>query len=283
MSAFLQNTFILLTTLSALLLPIAPAAHADPFPEDNAGEAAGEHERIYGEGEQKLPEDLYLLYRIVDRIARANNLDNEPWRVAIDNERVLNAYASEANLLTIYFGYLDQFAGNVSALACVVAHEMAHHTEQHVSRSDVFISEWAEKYGLGSSKFHRRAEELWRTYEAEADIIGYEYAVTAGFDPEGCIRTTEVIARLPGGLQETTHPSATQRRDAYEVLMAEQPAEQLRALGQANLADSLPLTYDMLWDYNWLRINPAQGGDNVDDWNRLFPDTPIQPTVETSE
>ncbi|MHC5596705.1 MAG: M48 family metalloprotease [Nostoc sp.] len=45
----------------------------------------------------------------------------------------VNAYASDVNLVAIYDGILDQLAGDSSALACVVAHEMGHHTKRHIA------------------------------------------------------------------------------------------------------------------------------------------------------
>lgn len=40
---------------------------------------------IYEQAKQELPHDLYALYRIVDRIARANGLDEKPWRSYFPN------------------------------------------------------------------------------------------------------------------------------------------------------------------------------------------------------
>jgi beta-barrel assembly-enhancing protease len=80
-------------------------------------------------------EDWYVVYRIVDRIARANQIDQTPWRIRIVPQYDVNAFASEANLLSFYSGLLDQVAGDSSAIACVVGHEMAHHTARHIAVS----------------------------------------------------------------------------------------------------------------------------------------------------
>ncbi len=78
-------------------------------------------------------EDYYVVYRLVERIARANGLDSTSWRIRIMPEYDINAFATEANLLAFYSGLLDQLDGDASALACVVGHEMAHHTERHIA------------------------------------------------------------------------------------------------------------------------------------------------------
>ncbi len=87
---------------------------------------------FYNEARQNLPEDFYVLYRIVERLARANGLDERPWRVRLSGEYEVNAYASELNVLTFMAGMLDQLHGDNAALACVVGHEMAHHTQDHI-------------------------------------------------------------------------------------------------------------------------------------------------------
>ncbi len=80
---------------------------------------------------KELPEDLYIGYRIVERLARANNLDQTPWRLVIVDEYNINAYATQVNLIAIYTGLIDQLKGDVSGLGFVLAHEMAHHIKRH--------------------------------------------------------------------------------------------------------------------------------------------------------
>ena len=79
----------------------------------------------------RIGEDYYAAYRIVERIARANVLDEQPWRVRITTEDNVNAYASNLNMLTFEGGILEQLHGDTAALACVVGHEMAHHKQRH--------------------------------------------------------------------------------------------------------------------------------------------------------
>ncbi len=76
--------------------------------------------------------DYYDLYVIVDRLARANGLDDRPWRIRTIPTYDINAFATEVNLLAFFDGLLDQVDGDRDALACVAAHEMAHHTQKHI-------------------------------------------------------------------------------------------------------------------------------------------------------
>ena len=86
---------------------------------------------IYQKAREELPEDWYLIYRIVDRIARANGLDNLPWRIVVMPEYNVNAFATGANLIAVYGSMLDMLEGHSSAIACVIGHEMGHHMENH--------------------------------------------------------------------------------------------------------------------------------------------------------
>ncbi|MEB3161082.1 MAG: M48 family metallopeptidase [Synechocystis sp.] len=87
----------------------------------------------YEKAKQELPEDFYVVYRILERIARANSLDKLPWRVVVIDEYNINAFATDQNLVAIFNGLLDQVEGDPSAIACVIAHEMAHHTQRHIA------------------------------------------------------------------------------------------------------------------------------------------------------
>lgn len=90
---------------------------------------------FYQKAKKELPEDYYMLYRVIDRLARANGLDNQPWRVYIPSEYNINAFATNANLLAFYSGLLDQIDNDADAIACVAGHEMAHHTQKHIPTS----------------------------------------------------------------------------------------------------------------------------------------------------
>jgi beta-barrel assembly-enhancing protease len=90
---------------------------------------------LYTKAKKELPEDFYTVYRIVDRISRANGLDDYNWRVIVVPEYNLNAFATDANLIAVYDGIMDRLAGDSSALACVIGHEMSHHVKRHIAMS----------------------------------------------------------------------------------------------------------------------------------------------------
>ena len=89
-------------------------------------------ERDFTENLGEYGKDLYMLYRITEKLARANGLDERNWRLRLIPAYEINATASELNVLTFYSGLIDQLHGDFEAIACVVGHEMAHHTQDHI-------------------------------------------------------------------------------------------------------------------------------------------------------
>lgn len=86
---------------------------------------------VYQQAKKELPAELYVAYRVTDRLARANQLDSKPWRVLLVPTYEINAFADEVNLIALHHGMVDQLAGDASALACVIGHEMGHHVKRH--------------------------------------------------------------------------------------------------------------------------------------------------------
>lgn len=250
-------------------------------------EPIAEELSIYEQAAAELPENYYILYRIVERMARLNHLDNLPWRVGIssvneESRDCINAFASQANLIYLCKGTIDRVAGDASALACVVGHEMAHHQLQHIPAES---AEWysriqeIEKIEDEDDR-EKRAEELFehmnefsRSQESEADATGYQYMVTAGFEPEGCIRLLNVFSRLPGSRIESSHPAVSDRIEAIERLITEQSSLVSPDITYKQLETSQPLTYEWLEEEKQLRIDSRRGGSIVRDLENLFGQT----------
>jgi beta-barrel assembly-enhancing protease len=310
---------VLLTNAAVLSAPSANAAPA----------RAGSYEKA----QKELPKDIYLLYRIVDRISRANGLDERPWRIGVVPKYEINAFATDVNLIAMFTGVMDQLAGDSSAIACIVGHEMAHNAKRHIAVGEAQKAEMIAKIkketeeevmrevngakstatatsilgglagifggtagaiggsviqGAGQQRLadaQRRVDEIVtkkkaelekklgeqnRAQEFEADEAGYVYMAKAGFEPEGCLRAMEVLARTPGAEFDTSHPAVPKRIEGLKTLMTKQPASKLAADGKTKMAATQPLTYDLSSDKMSLRINSrfAKGGES--DIDRLF-------------
>ncbi|MEW6493511.1 MAG: M48 family metallopeptidase [Cyanobacteriota bacterium] len=271
LTKFQRNTVAI---ASVCALVFAPASTLPTFAQSKANTPTP-----YALAETELSENVYVLYRIVERMARANELNQHPWRVVISPEYEINAHATEANLIVIYSGLLDQLAGDTSALACVVGHEMAHHAHRHLAiRSAEYTKELEEinesnpaKREQRLTELNKRMGELNRKLELDADASGYEYAVRAGFEPEGCLRSLDILSRLPGsGHSSKTHPSVSERMRAIQALMVKHPAKELAVVGYQRLRTTEPLTYYWSAKEKWLRVNSVRGGCFKSDLERVL-------------
>jgi predicted Zn-dependent protease len=115
-----------------------------------------EVKNFYIRAKKELPQEYYTLYRIVDKIARANKLDQLPWRIRTSPVYDINAFASESNLLSIFAGLMDQVAGDHAALACIVGHEMAHHAKRHIPKK---VAYQAVTTGLANKELEQAQKE----------------------------------------------------------------------------------------------------------------------------
>lgn len=351
-----MNSFnkILVTALGGLTLALSTTglpAQAKPTslvaqtnPVDSSQVKSTKTNNFYKQAEAQLPKDYYVLYRVVERLARANGLDSSPWRVYVSPKYDINAFATEANLLAFYSGLLDMIDGDTSAIACVAGHEMAHHTQSHIAvgeaqrqqilqrlrqeavqevaaeqkdlQGDLMnnaIGTWitGQAGSLGSliqgsggipgiigniigsvlqgqrqQRLERAAKQIQQIYaeketnvqkqwselshkqEFEADRVGYQYMVRAGFKPEGCLTVMTVFNRLPGSQTPgETHPLTTDRIAALKALSAQYPTATLVAEGRKYLAASPnPLTYNESRDRVSLRINSKSGSQSGGDF-----------------
>jgi beta-barrel assembly-enhancing protease len=180
-------------------------------------------------------EDWYVVYRIVDRLARANQIDQTPWRIRIVPQYDVNAFASEVNLLSFYTGLLDQVAGDSSAIACVVGHEMAHHTARHLAVSA------SEKTKLVAEIEAKVRQEV----EAEiSDANGTSTAAATG-QSIATIFGVPILGRILGNEAKNRQSQAQQRVNEIVATRKAELAAKLAEQSRNNEfeADKLGYTY----------------------------------------
>lgn len=172
------------------------------------------HMQAYGE-------DFYRVYRIAEKIIRANGLDYVNWRISIDSKNVINAFNSETNKITVNAGILDTFKDNDDALAFAIAHEFAHGILGHSKRQakyDAKVSRaWRIRNYTAYQLAKKRAYKASREMEFEADIEGAKLVIKAGYD---LVRAKEVIAFINtlyyADEINSTHPDTSKRLDNFE-------------------------------------------------------------------
>lgn len=177
--------------------------------------------------------DYYRVYRICERIIRANNLDYINWRIAIRKTRSVNAASADVNYVEINTGLYDSLGDNDDALAFVLAHEIAHQILGHASRSrDLALLEkdYKIKYrsALRSSKTSGSAmiyESLLKSLYQEAkymeymaDSEGLSLLIKAGYSPENAFEALRLIENLDGKYidEYSSHPNGEQRVKNYK-------------------------------------------------------------------
>lgn len=119
------------TTLTCLCLVLSTFPANKVKATSNTNINTSKTNSIYQAAKTQLPPDFYALYRIVDRLSRANEYDSRPWQIVRTAKYDTQAFAKNANLIPIYNGVLEQLGGDASALACMISHEMAHHKQRH--------------------------------------------------------------------------------------------------------------------------------------------------------
>lgn len=80
--------------------------------------------------------DFYNLYRISERLIRANNLGYVNWRVAVRKSQDFNASSFEGNYIMINTALYDTLYTSDDALAFVIGHEMSHLILGHGRRKE---------------------------------------------------------------------------------------------------------------------------------------------------
>lgn len=288
MTALLAST---LTTLALSLEFILPAIAFDlnPVYAQSTLPSATKPGNWYKQAEAELPKDIYLIYRIVDRLTRANHLDVPYWRVTIGSDYYTYAYASGTPyLIVLSKGILDITEGDSSALAHIVAHEMAHQINkdstkleklqeefrqkmQEIMSESEDMEEFSRQIMLQELDIQQQMEKEVQAIELTAHETGYLYAVRAGFDPEGGLRAIQLFSQLSETAdKEEINPELSEIIELHKALPTKYPTETLQEEGNTWLVLTKPLTYEFSKEEQSLRINIKPTLSSIEDFHRRF-------------
>jgi len=189
---------------------------------------------------QPLGVDLYNLYRIVEKIIRANNLGYINWRITLINDtKAFNAYATSANLIAIYSALYDSLYGNDDALAFVISHELSHQILGHAQRTadlDKTLRRWVPEGERGTLDliYFKKMREM----ELEADSQAFELLAKAGYSSEKAMDAISFMETLPDySSLYSSHPKSKERRkNALEIARYNNP--EWAEIGKANIYKS---------------------------------------------
>lgn len=206
--------------------------------------------------EQELPllhdaqVDRYIS-QLGNRLARATDTRGLTWHFTVVNSPVVNAFAVPGGWVYVNRGLIER-AADMSQLAGVLAHEIAHVTLRHsvdqmqqaqgantgitvlCTLTNVCDSGTGQAaIGLGGSALFAKFS---RSDEQEADAEAVKSTIKAGISPKGIPAMFRILlserARDPGALEGffLTHPLAEDRITETESLIAAYPASTLRGL-----------------------------------------------------
>lgn len=131
---------------------------------------------LYGYAQKDLDKYTYRVYRIAERIIRANKLDNYPWVFEMNyaGDYKVNAASSNSNLITLDSGSIFTFADDLPMLAAVIAHEMSHLTIQHQSKALKQATVLQDQLKESSSNLKKRAQNYGKNLkEAKALNVSF--------------------------------------------------------------------------------------------------------------
>jgi predicted Zn-dependent protease len=176
------------------------------------------------------------------RLARVSHRPNLNYRYRVLNSSIPNAFALPGGFIVINRGLLVGLS-NEAEMAAVLGHETAHVTAKHslsgyqrAIASNVLVAGLVlatggqtgvqELSGITASLVENGFS---RDQEREADWLGIDYMVKAGYNPEGAVQLQEYFYRqLEGGKNPMwaeglfrTHPFSKERLDNARARIAE--------------------------------------------------------------
>lgn len=224
------------------------------------GEPGGE--AIYQEvmasiGAYDDPELTDYLNGLVNEIVSVTRMADEEFTFTLLDSGDINAFATADNFLYINRGLLN-YISNEAQLVSVLAHEVGHVTERHVSIMPVaaggarflstligYLSGSQEVYQAGMAYANSLLKGHGRDNELEADEAAARYMVRLGYDPEQLLDMLGTMKDLEIMDKERAAEKGAPRR-SYHGIFSSHPRNDTRlrkAVSKATVSDS-PVTRD---------------------------------------
>ena len=176
--------------------------------------------------DQAVGVDYYRVYRVAERIIRANNLDYMNWRIAVRKTKSFNATTSDGNYVEIHTGLYDTLYQNEDAFAYVIAHEMAHQILGHSRRSqdlEIELKNLKSNYKKDSTYRVIRTKNIFkelRKMEYMADTEGLTLLVKAGYSPYKALEALNFMVATDSTKERVffnhrTHPHSIDRFKSF--------------------------------------------------------------------
>lgn len=197
--------------------------------------------------DETLPVDFYNLYRISEKLIRANNLEYVNWRIAVRKTDDPNASSANANYIVINTALYDTFYNNEDALAYIIAHEMSHLILGHIKQQEDLITKVENaQYRFRSSSITYKALMMkymkeMRDMEYMADAEAITLISKAGYSPQKAISALNTMdtygeVKFLRGIYNT-HPDTSKRIESFKENMSVMNPEWVEE-GKSNIYNS---------------------------------------------
>ena len=189
-------------------------------------------------GELRDPALQAYVNAVGKRLAAVSHRPQLPYHFAVVNDSSPNAFAMPGGAIAITRGLLVGI-GNEAQLAAVLGHEIGHVTARHaaqgiqretlLSLGMIVLGEAAGGYGALARQGGQLAATLIensysREQESEADRLGIDYMVRAGYNPLGSVQLQEFLLKQSGEQNPAwlaglfrTHPFSRERMEANQA------------------------------------------------------------------
>lgn len=178
---------------------------------------------------------------VANRIVQAAGLTDRSWEVAVFDSDERNAFVLPGGQIGVYRGMIE-FSQNDSQLAAVLGHEVGHVVGRHAAeRYSQQVGASVGASVLGAAIGGSESAETWqkvfgtgaqlglilpysRGNESEADLLGVDYMVRAGYDPDEAVTLWRRMAAEGGARGPvflSTHPDPNARAAEIERYIAQ--------------------------------------------------------------
>lgn len=255
-----------------------------------------EHEKVLAS--QPILQDEALLEYVTEvgnRVAAASHRPDLEYTFTIIDSPAINAMALPGGYVYVNRGLLT-FMNTEAELAAVIAHEIGHITARHAVQQQArgalanaaatvggFVTAVATGSGYAGSQISQVAS-IWaqtglsgfgREMELEADSLGAEYLLKAGYDPSAMIEVVTVLKN-----QEDFNRLTTGSGGGYHGLFATHPRSDTRLQQAIASVGSLEESEATLTDdskfrehINGLVVGESAAAQQQDERNRYYETT----------
>ena len=196
--------------------------------------------------------DFYKVYRVAEKLIRANKLDYINWRIEIYKDSVNpNAFSTNTNYIALSTSIIDNFGDNDDAMALIIGHEMGHALLGHQERTARLTKKMQDQKILAkrgnyvSAAAYLGMRQKYRTdsknMEYAADVEGAKLALHAGYNLDSGSEVISYISSLPRMYEwQSDHPNPVKRLQNLQENAKYFPAE-WDEIGKVNIYNSEPM------------------------------------------